>query len=206
MFAQELANTLVQLAIALAVAGGAWFAFARKSAPFRQWIGLTRPAAGWIGGTLLVMIVAFSLSALMMAFTPLGELATGEGTVAGRFAETGLTGTAIATILLVAIVKTGLTEEIVFRGLIGKRLIDRFGFAAGNAAQALLFGAIHLALFAAPGAPEPTPVFVATIFVLPTLAGWLMGYANHRFGNGSIVPGWLIHAVGNMASYTLFAA
>ena len=41
---------------------------------------------------------------------------------------------------------SALAEEILFRGLIAKRLIHHLGFGIGNAAQTLLFLAPHAAL------------------------------------------------------------
>ncbi|MEM9235012.1 MAG: CPBP family intramembrane glutamic endopeptidase, partial [Pseudomonadota bacterium] len=101
--------------------------------------------------------------------------------------------------------KTALSEEIFFRGLIAKRLINGFGFWTGNTLHALLFGGIHMLIFVVPGGPEFTPLLGATILFLPGLAGWLMAYANERLGNGSIGPGWLIHALGNAISYPILA-
>ena len=40
-------------------------------------------------------------------------------------------------------IQTGLSEEILFRGFLGKRLIAKFGFAVGNVVQGLLFGTLH---------------------------------------------------------------
>ena len=44
------------------------------------------------------------------------------------------------------IFQTGLSEEILFRGFLAKRLISRFGFATGNLLQGLVFGILHLSL------------------------------------------------------------
>ena len=205
MLIQEAINTLVQLAIALAVVGGAWAIFARRSAPFRQWAGLGAPPSGWLRGALLCWFVVAAVSIPMVLFGPMGELARGPGTVGGQFAVMDFGPAVLATILVVAFLKTALTEEIVFRGLIAKRLIARFGFRTGNAIQAVLFGGIHLAVFAADGAPQATALSVAVVWGLPGFAGWMMGFANERFGGGTIWPGWAIHGVGNAVSYSLFA-
>ncbi|GGY36885.1 hypothetical protein GCM10007148_01330 [Parvularcula lutaonensis] len=94
-------------------------------------------------------------------FTGLKDLASGENTVAAAVAERGLAPDVLLLILLLAGVKTALTEEILFR---------------------------------------------AAIFLLPGAAGWLMGWLNEKVGNGSIFPGWLMHALGNAVSLTFFAA
>ncbi|ANU06516.1 CPBP family intramembrane glutamic endopeptidase [Paraurantiacibacter namhicola] len=206
MILQETINTLVQLAIAMGVAGGAWALIGKRIAPFRDWTGLTAPTPGWWKGTLILFAGITVISSLAVHFGPFGAIATSEGTVGGRLAEAGMSATTIVLILIMAVIKTGLTEEIIFRGLIAKRLINRLGFKLGNLLQAAIFGAVHLLLFAAPGGPEATAASVAIVFGLPGLAGWIMGYANEKFGGGSIVPGWAIHAGGNLISYLTFAA
>jgi membrane protease YdiL (CAAX protease family) len=105
----------------------------------------------------------------------------------------------------VAGVKTALTEEIFFRGLIAKRLISWLGFSVGNLIHALIFGAVHLLIFLIPGGPKFTPLLGAAFLLLPGASGWLMAFANEKAGNGSIAPGWMIHALGNAAAYPILA-
>ncbi|NVE95047.1 CPBP family intramembrane glutamic endopeptidase [Altererythrobacter lutimaris] len=205
MLLQELVDTTVQLAVGFVLAAAIWAVFGRKRAPFTQWVGLTRPSDGWLLPSAVILLGLGALSAVFIALGPLGDLATGPGTVGGKLQEQGFTPAMIGVIALGALIKTGFTEELIFRGLIAKRLINWLGFKTGNAIQAILFGAVHLVIFAVPGAPEPHVLTIATLFGLPALAGWCMGYANEKFGGGSIVPGWLIHAGGNFASYLHFA-
>lgn len=85
-------------------------------------------------------------------------------------------------------VYTALGEEVFFRGLLGGILIRRFGFAAGNAVQALIFLLPHLLLLLV--SPTLFPVVLVQL-----VAGWLLGWLCHR--SGSILPGWLAHSVAN---------
>lgn len=205
MLSQEIVNTVVQLGVVLLLSFIFWLAIGRRKAPFFRWLGLTLPSARGmaIAFALFVMFNLVTLPAYL--FTDLGELATSDRTVAAQIAERGLVPEVIIMIALLAGLKTALSEEIFFRGLIGKRLIGAMGFWAGNTAQAVFFGGIHLALFAALAPELLTPVLGTAIFVLPGAAGWIMGFANEKTGNGSIFHGWLIHALGNAASLTLFA-
>ncbi len=205
MLTQEAINTLSQLTLTLVICGAAWVVFGRKNAALREWLGLISAPSGWWKKSLLLWLLVYVISVPLFHFGPLAELATAEGTVGGRLVEAGMSGETVGVILLMALIKTALTEELFFRGLIAKRLINRFGFAAGNMAQALIFGAVHLAILAVPGAPPATVLTISGMFLLPMFAGWLMGYANERYGNGSILPGWLIHAAGNLVSYITFA-
>ena len=49
----------------------------------------------------------------------------------------------IPAVLVYAVLHTALSEEILFRGFLLKRIANRFGFVAGNTIQAVLFGIIH---------------------------------------------------------------
>lgn len=198
-------NAFIQLAVALLIAWLPWLIFARKRSGFRQWIGLIAPTATsmvWALALCAVWQVVTIAVYFLPAFT---ELAAGEGTVAGTVRANGFSTETIVLIAILALIKTGLTEEIVFRGLIGKRLINAFGFWIGNTAQAVIFGAIHLAIFLIPGGPEFTWLLGGLILAIPGMAGWMMGFANEKLGNGSIAPGWLIHGLGNAISYPVLA-
>lgn len=78
--------------------------------------------------------------------------------------------------LLYAIIQTGLSEELFFRGFLLKRFAHTFGFQIGNILQSLLFGSIHgLMLFSA------IPFGVVVLVVIVTgLAGYLMGWMNEK--------------------------
>jgi membrane protease YdiL (CAAX protease family) len=135
----------------------------------------------------------------------LRNLANGDNTVVGMIRDSGLSAETIGVVLIVAFLKTGLSEEIFFRGLIAKRLIAWLGFPIGNTLQALLFGAVHLLIFVVPGGPAFDPL-AATAFVAVTgTAGWVMGWINERLGNGSIAPSWLMHGLGNAIAYPVLA-
>ncbi len=205
MILQEVINTVVQLSVVLIVAGLAWLIFARKRAGFRAWLGLTAPTLRSMGWALLIFVIWSAVTALIYLLPDFVALASAEGTVAGRIRAEGFSGDTAALILILAIFKTGLTEEIFFRGLIGKRLINLSGFWIGNTLQAALFGAVHWLIFLVPGGPDFTPTLGVLIFLLPGAAGWLMGFANERLGNGSIAPGWMIHGLGNAIGYPIMA-
>jgi len=205
MILQEIINSVVQLTAVLIVCALVWVIFGRKTSGFRAYLGLTMPTAASMGAALLVFLVWTAATALILLFPDFLEAARGENTVAGRLRQEGFSPSLLVVILFAAVIKTGLAEEIFFRGLIGKRLINMTGFWVGNTVQAALFGAVHLLIFAVPGGPAPEPALIAFVVLVPGTAGWLMGWTNERLGNGSIAPGWLIHALGNLSSYILLA-
>ena len=205
MIIQEVVNTVVQLSVVMIIAGLAWLAFARKRVGFRAWTGLFPPTTRSMGLSLLIFAAWSAVTALIYLLPEFVSLASAEGTVAGRIRAEGFSGEVVMLIVMLAIFKTGLTEEIFFRGLIGKRLINLAGFWVGNSLQAALFGAVHLLIFLVPGGPDFTPMLGAFVLILPGAAGWLMGFANEKLGNGSIAPGWLIHGLGNAIGYPILA-
>ncbi|MEO1038077.1 MAG: CPBP family intramembrane glutamic endopeptidase [Pseudomonadota bacterium] len=205
MIIQEGINTLVQLAVVLVVCGLVWLVFGRKGVGFRQYLGLyAPPLGGWIAALIIFMVWGAITTTLYM-IPELTEAVTADNTVAGGLRAFGFSGQTMVLILIIAVFKTALTEEIFFRGLIAKRLIHHAGFRVGNTLQALLFGSVHLLIFVIPGGPEFTPMLGLAFLCLPGAAGWLMGFANERYGAGSIAPGWLIHALGNATSYPIMA-
>jgi len=115
----------------------------------------------------------------------------------------GFNATTVATLLLIALFKTSFSEEILFRGFIAKQLINTLGFTTGNIFQAVIFGSLHLALFWLLTQPSFFPL--TFIFVFSSFAGWSIGYIKEKFANGSIVPGWFAHGLGNTLSYFIIA-
>jgi len=47
------------------------------------------------------------------------------------------------------------------------------------------------------------PLIVITVF--STGMGWIIGYIKEKYANGSIVPGWVAHGLGNTISYSIIA-
>ena len=88
-----------------------------------------------------------------------------------------------------------MSEEIFFRGFLGKRFINKFGFSVGNTVQASLFGLLHgLPIGLASG----NWLVIIIMTLLPGGIGWFMGYINEKKSKGSIVPGYLLHALMNL--------
>ena len=206
MLIGEIIGALGQLTLVLVIGSIAWAFFGRRKAAWGHWLGLSSPPSGWWKGALLIIFVLALIKLPLFTLTPMIALTSGEGTVGGQLAGLGWGPDLMATILVMALVKTALAEEILFRGLIAKRLIGWLGFGAGNLVQAGLFGSVHLLIFFTSGAPPLSLPSIAAFFLLPTIAGWLMGYANERWGGGTIWPGWMIHGLGNAIAYSLFAS
>ena len=178
-------SSVVQLGLFLVIPF-AWWAFtARRSVGFASWIGLRWPT--WDGRRALLgvaMVIGAASTALLQSLS--GDVP------AARFAGRGLGG--LVPVLLFAIVQTSLAEEIFFRGFLGKRVIARWGFAPGNAAQAIAFGILHVAMFVS----FADPIRLLSIGILTWASGWIVGWLNEEGAGGSILPGWALHASANL--------
>ena len=182
-------SAFVQLGLILVLPLAWWALTARRRVGFASWIGLRRPT--WSAGGARVGAAVLAWVVIGAASTALLQSLSGQVPTA-RFAGRGLAG--IIPVLLFAIVQTSLAEEIFFRGFLGKRVIARWGFALGNAAQSVVFGILHVALFAS----VADPIRLALIGVLTGASGWVAGWLNERGAGGSILPGWALHASANL--------
>ena len=192
---EGLINTVIQVGVVLIVCLVAWLIFGRRKAPFRTWVGLT----GAPPLLLAACLAAGAAAAWLLLQAPgVAPLAGGPGTVIAASTPDGVTAGAIVVLAVSAVFKTAFAEELFFRGLIGKRLYGAMGFWPGNLAQALLFGAVHLPLLLLPEAPRQTVLMmIGFATVMAVVSGWL----NERRAGGSILPGFALHAAGNLTTY-----
>jgi membrane protease YdiL (CAAX protease family) len=91
--------------------------------------------------------------------------------------------------------KTGIAEEIFFRGFIAKKLIKILGFSKGNVVQAVVFALPH---FVIRGSASTADIIVRIINAF--LLGYTFGYIMDRKCNGSIIPVMISHILINMIS------
>jgi len=197
MLIQLLINTTVQLVLFSSIPLIWWFVTARKSECFLTWIGLTKPKCENTIKTLIIIALTFLLLLcpvfyLIFSFEDKSVLAT------TGFAGLGVSG--IVPVILYAVFQTGLSEEILFRGFLNKRLSAKFGFIAGNIIQAVLFGVLH-GILLINGVSIP---LIVSIVIFTAAVGWLMGFINEKYGSGSIVPSWAIHSAANIVTASVF--
>ena len=166
-----------------------WLITARKKMNFFRWIGLKKPA----GTRFLLWTAGISAAFILVSFFMLTSL-KGVEMATSDFAGLGIG--ALPAILVYALFNTALPEEILFRGFILKRIANKFGFAAGNTVQALIFGIVHgIMFFTVTG-----PVKALLIILFTGIIGWFMGFINEKKAEGSIIPGWIIHSIANIFS------
>lgn len=202
---QELINTVFQLGAVLIVCFVVWLIFGRKRGNFAGYVGLVAPTRRAMAVALALSLVLAPLTVAYYYFSPLRDLASGPNTVAGKIAAMGLSAETVATIAIVAFVKTALAEEIFFRGLIAKRLIGLAGFWPGNVIHAALFAAVHMLLFVVPGGPPFSWALAGPMLGTISVTALVMVWVNERLAGGSIGPSWLIHGAGNAVAYPVLA-
>ncbi len=169
-----------------------WLITARKKENFFKWIGFKKiEHTGKPMITILITIAVFMFYGIATSFFT--NRFSGEITSAGnQFAGKG--SGYIPAALAYGFIRTGLSEEILFRGFLGKRLSSRFGLVPGNVIQAVLFGLMH----GIPFGLASGNILVAIVFtILPGMAGFYMGWLNEKKCGGSIIPSWLIHGLTN---------
>lgn len=196
----ELISTILQLLVVLLVALAVYAVLRRPEGSFARFLGLYRAPWPAIG---IGLLVGLAYAGALLLIPEVRNLAAAQGTVAGGSAGGGLTLPVWVGLAIGAIFKTALSEEIFFRGLIGRTLIRRIGFAKGNLIQAVLFGCVHFLLLLIPGV---SPGLVILFVLVTGSLGWVNGWVNERRGGGSILPGWTAHGTANLIAYTIGAA
>ncbi|MBG9455753.1 CAAX protease [Lysinibacillus sphaericus] len=168
-----------------------WFFSAKKKQSFLAWLGLRKPVIENKGTYFLWFLVIF-----VLLFGPLFTISYFylDSSILASNRFTGVGFSALISALFHAIVQTGLSEELFFRGFLLKRFMHKSGFQIGNIMQSLLFGILHGWMFY-----SYIPFDVVVLVVLATgFAGYLMGWINERKSNGSIITSWSIHGIGNL--------
>jgi membrane protease YdiL (CAAX protease family) len=175
----------------------------RRAKGFFDYIGMRRPERRTMLYATLLTVSFVVPVLLLLFFSPsIREAATAPNTVIGPLRSYGFSGATVALLGLKALVQTSLSEEILFRGFVAKRLISWLGFTWGNLIQALLFGSVHLLLFI--GQEFSLPLAIGVV-LFTGLVGWTFGYLNERVGNGSILPSWWMHGATNAITYGVLA-
>ncbi|OAB44427.1 CPBP family intramembrane glutamic endopeptidase [Paenibacillus glacialis] len=168
-----------------------WLISGRKALGLFKWLGLKKPVVRnkikyiiTFVGTIIVMGIPAFL--IVPMFVDNSEFASSQ------FSGQGVS--ALIPILIYAFLQTGLSEELLFRGFLTKRLVHKFGFQVGNMVQGLLFGFMHGAMFISTAGLLGAII----IIVITGTGGWLMGWINEKQSGGSMISSWLLHGCSNL--------
>lgn len=196
MFLNQLLNAVFQVVLFSVIPLVWWFVTARKKENFFKWLGIKKTASEDVKNLIL------SIAAIIVVCFLVGELAVWmRGDVAAaESAYKGMGLAALPSVLVYAYIQTGLSEEILFRGFLLKRLAAKFGFTVANIIQALIFGAIHLTMVWG----QVGIIAGIVIVIYPMIPAVAFAYLNEKKADGSILPSWIAHGTLNTIS-TLFS-
>lgn len=192
-FIQEVTGAVSQSIIFSIIPFVWWLITARKKENFFKWIGLKKGKCLSSGlKTFIIAVAALGLY-ILGTVVSLSFMPEGVTTAGSQFAGSGLKGIPVA--IAYAYIRTGLSEELLFRGFLLKRISSKFGFVVGNTVQALLFGLLHGIPF---GIATGNIGVTVLLTLLPGAFGWFEGWLNERRFEGSVIPSWLIHGTVNL--------
>lgn len=198
MFLNQLWNAVFQVFLFSIIPLVWWLITARKKENFFKWLGIKKPESKNGRSLIFAVLITFLVCFLVGEFAVwLGGI---EDSAAVASAYQGMGLAALPSVLVYAYIQTALSEEILFRGFLLKRMSAKFGFVVANTIQALIFGAIHLTMVWG-------QVGIATgivIVIYPMITAAALAYLNEKKANGSILPSWLIHGTLNTLSALLF--
>lgn len=183
-------SIILQVAVFCSVPFIYWLIKRRKEISFFKYVGLIPAKKSGKAITIAAFAISYIAVYGIVHFIP----AISALTQPSANAYEGFGTSAIIPAIFVCFVQQALAEEVLFRGFIGKRLNSKFGFNLGNAAQAMVFGLIHIILSIS---DEKDMISYLIIFVSITAGGWLLGYLDEKLCKGSIIPSILLHGVGN---------
>jgi membrane protease YdiL (CAAX protease family) len=192
-------STIIQCSIFIGVPWIVYILFGKEKKGFFRWIGLYKPlSTQWIKPTIIVFIMSIIIMAgTLHAFIRLGGISE-EMLNSLNLQSKGFSLNTVVIVLTKAIFQTALSEEILFRGFIGKRVGKKFGYITGNLTQAVLFGIPH-------GLPfiiaYKAFAFGFTFFASAAIVGFMNFYLNEKKADGSIIPSLLIHSTMNILSF-----
>ena len=192
IFFNELIGAVIQLLIFALIPFIWWLITARKKESFFKWIGLKRIRTEKNIFITLLITVLTAVAYTLLTYLCISLISDKITTAGSQFS--GMGAAAIPAALAYGYIRTGLAEEIVFRGFLLKRIKSKFGFAAGNLVQALIFGLLHGLPF---GLATQNILVTILLTILPGAFGWYQGWLNEKRCGESIVSSWLLHGTMN---------
>jgi len=168
----------------------------RKSSGFLRYIGAYHANARAVSAAVLLAVPLAAAALFIFYHAGLQNLLLNVNTPAWGLRANGFGPHEVGRVLIYAWLGTALWEEIFFRGFLAKRLILILGFTGGNLAQSVVFGLVHVLLCLAVKVPVPPAAYFA-VFLIPALLAYLMVYLNEKMAGGSILPGYVLHALVN---------
>ena len=188
-FISELISSIFQVLLFSLIPFLVWLFTAHKKEFFFSWIGFKKVTSNK-KDVLKFGIIAFVLCEIV-------GLAIYKITLSGdwnRSTSAGLGIFGVPSAILNCFVHTALSEEILFRGFIQKRLQKVLNFKIATAIQAVLFGFAHIL----PLLDKISFLEGCALGIFPIIPGIIFAYLNEKKADGSIFPSWLLHGLMNL--------
>lgn len=206
-FFSAVVSALLQIAAFATVPLAVWYLTDRKKGiSFNEYVGLFKPRLerkGWllpVIGLMSCFVCYFGFTLLISQGNISELMAQSKEVAANAFAGRGFS--VLGRMIITAFINNGFCEEMLFRGFLCKRLMQRFGDNAGIFLQAVIFALVHNVMFRE---IVPDVGFHITIFLIIALVSALFAILNEKILNGSIWASVIIHGMGNFVSYLLTA-
>lgn len=164
-----------------------WLTWHRKKEPFLQWIGLKTPHAEH------KMKAAIAVACYWLIWAILHMPAITQYTQLSANGFLGMGASAIIPALIVSFAQTAFWEELLFRGFLLKRIASRLTVNKAILVQAVVFGLIHNLVVSGSGLSAHLIIFIST-----AIGGYMLGYISEKIFGGSIIPGIMLHGIGNL--------
>jgi membrane protease YdiL (CAAX protease family) len=202
----SLGQLIVVLVISLIALGlSKIFSKQKTHVTFFDFMGLRKPN-GQIDKIFFLILIGSSLFSVLSVIIQFYFIPTfkpfllSETSPFIKILNTGFGVTQFFSAILYCFIQSGGAEEVLFRGLIARRLFLKFGFRIGNVIQATLFWIMHLLIFRMVTGDWVSWIQLYTFGVSFGL-GLVLGFVNYRKGGFSIVPSWIIHGTTNLVAY-----
>ena len=180
-------GTILQIIVFTLIPFIWWLFIYRKKESFFRWVGFFPPKKINIQAA----IIAIGLYCVVWIVLHLPVVNQFTQLSASGF--TGMGISAIAPALIVCFVQNGLTEELLFRGFVLKRFATKMKPSHAIILQAVLFALLHNVF--AMSEDWTANIF---IFATPFIGGLMLGWISIKKFDGWIVPGILLHGMGNL--------
>lgn len=197
MFINQTFNALFQVVLFSIIPFLWWLITARKKETFWSWIGFKKIKTDNKRKFLLLFLVTCILCYGLGEFAiwMRGDLAAADSAYKGMGIK------AVPSILMYSFIQTALSEEILFRGFLMKRLQAKWGFTVAAVLQAILFGAVHLLMVWG-----QCKLFAGIVIVVyPMIIAVVLSWLNEKKAKGSILPSWILHGIINSITIILQA-
>lgn len=191
MLIDELLSAIIQLLMFTLIPFIVWVILYRKE-NFFKWLGLKGFRLQDQPLKIAIIILLAIVIYCGLTFFVINNISSDITLAGSQFNGMGIR--ALPACIIYGYIHTGLSEEIIFRGFILKRISQRFGFTTGNIIQGLIFGLLHGLPF---GLLTGNIMVTMLMTLLPGLFGMFEGWLNEKKCEGSIIPSWLLHGTMN---------